>query len=26
VPVQPEHIDRLEIRLTSGTPLLRLSP
>ena len=26
VPVQPEHIDRLEIRLTSGQPLLRLSP
>jgi len=26
VPVQPEHIDRLEIRLTSGEPLLRLSP
>jgi len=26
VPVQPEHIDRLEIRLASGTPLLRLSP
>ena len=26
VPVQPEHIDRLEIRLTSGTPLLRLRP
>ncbi|MGY2875427.1 hypothetical protein ACVW00_002617 [Marmoricola sp. URHA0025 HA25] len=26
VPVQPEHIDRLEIRLSSGTPLLRLSP
>jgi len=26
VPVQPDHIDRVEIRLTSGTPLLRLSP
>ena len=26
VPVQPNHIDRLEIRLTSGQPLLRLSP
>jgi hypothetical protein len=26
VPVQREHIDRLEIRATSGTPLLRLSP
>jgi hypothetical protein len=26
VPVQPDHIDRLEIRLTSGQPLLRLSP
>ena len=26
VPVQPEHIDRIEIRLTSGTPLLRLRP
>jgi anti-sigma-K factor RskA len=26
VPVQPDHIDRLEIRLASGTPLLRLSP
>lgn len=26
VPVQPDHIDRLEIRLSSGTPLLRLSP
>jgi hypothetical protein len=26
VPVQPDHIDRLEIRLPSGAPLLRLSP
>ncbi len=26
VPWQPGHIDRVEIRLTSGTPLLRLSP
>jgi len=26
VPVQPDHIDRLEIRTTSGVPLLRLSP
>lgn len=26
VPVQPEHLDRIEIRLTSGTPLLRLNP
>ena len=26
VPVQPDHIDRLEIRLTSGTPVLRLEP
>ena len=26
VPVQPEHIDRLEIRLASGQPLLRLEP
>lgn len=26
VPVQPDHIDRLEIRATSGTPLLRLRP
>jgi anti-sigma-K factor RskA len=26
VPVQPDHIDRLEIRLMSGTPLLRLRP
>jgi len=26
VPVQPQHIDRLEIRLASGQPLLRLSP
>jgi hypothetical protein len=26
VPIQPEHIDRLEIRLTSGTALLRLTP
>jgi anti-sigma-K factor RskA len=26
VPVSREHIDRLEIRATSGTPLLRLSP
>lgn len=26
VPVQPEHIDRLEIRLTSGQPILRLTP
>lgn len=26
VPVQPDHIDRLEIRLTSGPALLRLEP
>ena len=26
VPVRPEHIDRLEIRLTDGQPLLRLEP
>jgi hypothetical protein len=26
VPVQPDHLDRVEIRLTSGKPLLRLSP
>jgi anti-sigma-K factor RskA len=26
VPVQPDHLDRLEIRLTSGTALLRLTP
>ena len=26
LPVQPEHIDRLEIRLTSGPALLRLEP
>jgi hypothetical protein len=26
VPIQPEHIDRLEIQSTSGTPLLRLDP
>jgi len=26
VPVRRDHIDRLEIRLTSGQPLLRLSP
>lgn len=26
VPWQPDHIDRLEIRLVSGQPLLRLSP
>ena len=26
VPVQPEHIDRLEIQLDTGKPLLRLSP
>ncbi|HEX2895592.1 MAG TPA: zf-HC2 domain-containing protein [Marmoricola sp.] len=26
VPVQPEHLDRLEIQLLSGTPLLRLRP
>jgi hypothetical protein len=26
VPVQPDHLDRLEVRLASGAPLLRLSP
>lgn len=26
VPVTPDHLDRVEIRLTSGTPLLRLTP
>jgi hypothetical protein len=26
VPVQPDHIDRLEIRLASGEPILRLEP
>lgn len=26
VPVQPDHIDRIEVRLSSGAPLLRLSP
>ncbi|HET6165823.1 MAG TPA: zf-HC2 domain-containing protein [Marmoricola sp.] len=26
VPVQPDHIDRLEIRLASGQPILRLTP
>lgn len=26
VPVRPDHIDRLEIRLASGQPILRLSP
>jgi hypothetical protein len=26
VPVRPDHIDRVEIRLTSGQPLLRISP
>lgn len=26
LPVQPEHIDRLEVRLASGQPILRLSP
>jgi Putative zinc-finger len=26
VPVQPSHLDRLEIRLTDGQPLLRLEP
>jgi len=26
LPVQPDHIDRLEIRLASGQPILRLTP
>jgi hypothetical protein len=26
VPVQPDHLERVEVRLTSGKPLLRLSP